>query len=174
MNTFTFYFSRYALRNPEAKSTEVKKKYQILVEFLDNTIFPLPPKLTRKAKLTDAVEETTKLPPERVSSVAGCSRDEHQELDSRLTVHVTSPDSTLHESGNFAVLTENLHHPNTNEITSEQLPSPCDPDRSAGNIPTPLTEALDAQQNLRERESVEAEDELAEVELETHLSTPDD
>ncbi len=51
---------RFSLRNPEVRSNEIKRRYQILVEFLDNTIIHPPTtrvtsnvdrKVTQKAKL---------------------------------------------------------------------------------------------------------------------------
>lgn len=48
---YTTFFFRFALKNPEVRSSEVKKRYQILLEFLDNTIIQAPPRIEAKQKV---------------------------------------------------------------------------------------------------------------------------
>ena len=112
-------FFRFALKNPDVRSAEVKKKYQILIEFLDNTIIQAPPR--KETKPVEGGKAKPKLPHyDRLPSIDDSGSEVYSPTKthpaSRVTfnLNTSSPESSVteYQSANGGNITDNQSETN--------------------------------------------------------------
>ena len=95
---------REALKNPETRSKDVKKKYAMLVDFLDNTIIHIPKPKTPVSKSDKAVSEKSFPRYEPLPGISQTQEKGQNEEPEHKHKEGTFDEDAVEKPGNFASL----------------------------------------------------------------------
>ena len=172
------------MKNPDVRNAEVKKKYQILIEFLDNTIIQAPPR--KEPKPTEESKTKPKLPhydrlPSIDDSVSEVYSPNKTHPASRVTFNLnSSPDShndviesrstdggiADNQSENYTIKSPDMTPGLVREVTDFPVWSPTNEIKNFSSlieVPTDHFQELEDSRDAEDQAQLEKESEVLEV-----------